>query len=88
MEQVFSMWNESPRAPFLWCDNLSISTFTANPILHARIKHIEFDMKFIHDKVLTCEFLVHYILLEEKPTNCFKLLVTNDENKVFGWKGN
>lgn len=43
---------------FIWCDNLSTVALTANPILHARTKHIELDMHFIREKVLTREFIV------------------------------
>lgn len=36
----------------IWCDNLSTVSLTANPILHARTKHIELNLYFVREKVL------------------------------------
>lgn len=36
----------------LRCDNLSIVSLTANPVLHGRSKHIELDLHFVREKVL------------------------------------
>ena len=38
--------------PTVWCDNLSTVSLTANPVLHARSKHIELDLYFVREKVL------------------------------------
>ena len=39
--------------PFVvWCDNLSIILWAANPVLHAPRKHIELDLCFVREKVL------------------------------------
>ena len=38
--------------PSIWCDNLSSVIMAANPVLHARTKHIEIDLYFVYDKVL------------------------------------
>jgi histone deacetylase 1/2 len=39
------------RAPSLWCDNLSATYLAANPIFHARMKHIEVDYHFVRERV-------------------------------------
>ncbi|KAM6557137.1 hypothetical protein CsatB_004156 [Cannabis sativa] len=41
-----------PRPPTIWCDNLSTVLMSANPILHARTKHIELNLYFAREKIL------------------------------------
>ena len=47
--------------PTLWCDNLSATYLTSNPIFHSRSKHLEIDFHFVRDKVLNHELHVKYI---------------------------
>ena len=35
----------------LFCDNLSTTYMAANPVFHARTRHIELDYHFVHEKV-------------------------------------
>ena len=50
-----------PRRPVLWCDNLSTVQIAANPVLHARTKHIEIDLYFVRDKVLQRQLEVRHV---------------------------
>lgn len=50
-----------PSAPTLWSDNVSAIALSANPILHARTKHVEIDLLFVHDKVLDGTLFVRYV---------------------------
>lgn len=40
------------KTPVIWCDNLSAVLLSANPMLHARTKHIEIDLYFVREKVM------------------------------------
>ncbi|KAH9803317.1 reverse transcriptase Ty1/copia-type domain-containing protein [Citrus sinensis] len=50
-----------PKAPTLLCDNLSAIHMTKNPVFHARMKHIELDVHFVHEKVAKGSLFTQYV---------------------------
>ncbi|CAH9082806.1 unnamed protein product [Cuscuta europaea] len=45
----------------LFCDNISASYLTANPIQHARSKHIHIDYHFVRERVAHGDLVVQYV---------------------------
>lgn len=52
---------QSPHSPTLWCDNLSTVALSANPVLHSRTNHIELDLYFVREKVVSKELIVNHV---------------------------
>lgn len=48
--------------PIMLCDNLSVILVSQNPILHAKTKHIYFDIHFVKVKVLANHQQIQHVL--------------------------
>jgi histone deacetylase 1/2 len=64
------------RPPVLWCDNPGATYLSANPIFHARTKHIEIDFHFVREKVASGSLTVRFITSEDQIADMFTKHVT------------
>nr|KYP61009.1 Copia protein [Cajanus cajan] len=75
--------------PTLLCDNQSAVAIAHNPIFHSKTKHMEIDVFFVRDKVLSKQLLVYHIPaldqwadLLTKPLFAARFEVLRDKLKV------
>ena len=54
-----------------WCDNLGATYLTANPMFHARTKHIEIDFHFVKEQVARKALKVRFISSKDQLADIF-----------------
>jgi histone deacetylase 1/2 len=57
--------------PSLWCDNLGATYLSANPVFHARAKHIEIDFHFVRERVVNKQLQVRLISTHDQLADGF-----------------
>ena len=58
-------------SPTLWCDNLGVTFLSANPIFHARTKHVEVDHHFVRELVARSQLHVRFLPSKEQLADIF-----------------
>lgn len=57
--------------PILHCDNISPIYLASNPIIHARIKHIEIDYHFLRERVMRDTLKIVYVPSADQTADSF-----------------
>lgn len=61
----------SPKAAHLWCDNIGATYLSANPIFHARTKHIKMDYHFVREWVAQKLLDIQFVPTGDQVANGF-----------------
>jgi hypothetical protein len=68
---LYELGIQAPRAAKLWCDNIGAKYLSANPVFHARTKHIEVDYHFVRERVARRLLDIEFISTRDQVADGF-----------------
>lgn len=80
---LFELGLQAPRAAKLWCDNLGAKYLSANPVFHARTKHIEVDYHFVRERVARKLLDIDYVSTKEQVADGFTKPLSTRQQHLF-----
>jgi histone deacetylase 1/2 len=72
-----------PKAASLWCDNLGATYLSANPVFHARTKHIEVDYHFVRERVANRRLNIRFVPTGDQVADGFTKPLSVRQLRVF-----
>jgi len=74
---------DHPPAARLWCDNLGAKYLSANPVFHARTKHIEIDYHFVRERVAQKLLDIRFINSGDQLADGFTKVISAQKMREF-----
>jgi histone deacetylase 1/2 len=71
------------KAAVLWCDNIGATYLAANPVFHARTKHIEVDYHFVHERVAQKLLDIRFMASGDQVADGFTKSLSTRQLEVF-----
>jgi hypothetical protein len=68
---LYELGIQAPKKAKLWCDNIGAKYLSANPVFHARTKHIEVDYHFVRERVARRLLDIEYISTKDQIADGF-----------------
>jgi hypothetical protein len=79
---------QAPRKAKLWCDNMGAKYLSANPVFHARTKHIEVDYHFVRERVARRLLDIEHVSTRDQVADGFTKPLAARQLELELFKGN